>query len=122
MKYNYAMCNLICVTLENQTYYDNITKEKCAPSEIEYLLFHEYDNESINNIFSVELAPIFMKQLDAWYYEEKYEDSLKEGSQNRSNYWYDLFKRSQFEWSKELLQFNYLPSKNIETLKYKPKI
>ncbi|MBU5219552.1 hypothetical protein KQI67_23100 [Bacillus albus] len=122
VKYDYAICDLVCVTLKDQRYYDNTTKEKCKPSEIKYLLFKEYDTESINNIFSVELAPIFMKQLDAWYYEEKYEDSLKEGPQNRSNYWYDLFKRSQFEWSKELLQFKYLPSKNIEILKYKPKI
>lgn len=120
VKYNYSICNFVCVTLKDQRYYDNSTKEKCEPSEIKYLLFKEYDNEAINNIFDLELAPIFSKQLDVWHYGEKYEDSLKEGTQNQSKYWYDLYRRSEFEWRKEFLQFKYLPSKDIKSLKYKP--
>ncbi|HFK1766737.1 hypothetical protein AT258_26020 [Bacillus wiedmannii] len=120
VKYDCDMCNKICTKLRNQRYYDNSKKEKCEPGEIKYLLFQEYDTETINNIFTLELAPIFTKQLDVWYYGEKCEDSSKEGTQDQLKYWYDLYLRSEFEWWNEILQFKYLPSRDMKPLKYKP--
>ncbi|MEK5251524.1 hypothetical protein MKX66_28905 [Bacillus sp. FSL R9-9530] len=40
----------------------------------------------------------------------------------KRKYYYDRYRQAKLEWSRSLLQFDYLPSKNMKILKYIPLI
>ncbi|EOS8268460.1 hypothetical protein ABTI76_001034 [Bacillus cereus] len=120
VKENYNLCSVICASFKNQEYHHSITKEKYKFNEIKYMLFQEFDNAAINNVFKLELAPIFSKQLHVWECKEEYEESLKNIVPPLTRYLYNIYKQAELSWSMELLQYRYLPTKEIKPLKYKP--
>lgn len=75
VKYDNEIYSSICINCKNQRLYHNISKEVYEFSEVRYLLFHEYNYESIKNISSLVLAPVLAKQLDFLWYKERYEES-----------------------------------------------
>ncbi|HDX9639001.1 TPA: hypothetical protein ACGXMH_001316 [Bacillus mobilis] len=128
VKYDNEICSSICINCKNQRLYHTVTKELREFSEVRYLLFHEYDYESIYNISNLVLAPVFAKQLDFLWYKERYEDSkkknpldsrelkeddtwevIKNKMEEKRKYWNDRYKQAIFTLSKESLEFHYLP-------------
>ncbi|HFJ9454138.1 TPA: hypothetical protein ACGW67_005460 [Bacillus tropicus] len=80
-----------------------------------------------------------MKQYDILFYKQAYEKSLNRDDINfkysyktqeallveieaKQKYYYDCYRQAELQWSKSLLQFDYLPSKDMKILKYKPTI
>lgn len=133
VKYDNEVCSSICINCKNQRLYHTITKEMREFSEVRYLLFHEYDYESIYNISNLVLAPVFAKQLDFLWYKERYEESKKKNfldsrelneedtweaikikMEEKRKYWHDRYKQAIVALSKEDLEFNYLPLRNTK--------
>ncbi|GAB6489320.1 hypothetical protein OA45_00726 [Bacillus sp. UMTAT18] len=124
----------ICVAFKQQRYFHSVTKELCELNEIQYVLFEKYNNNLVNNTF-LEIEPIFMKQLDILRYKKSYEElaqrdaaNLKRSSEaqeaihKEKEYYYDKYRHAELAWSRQLLQYKYIPSKEIKMLKYKTTI
>ncbi|MEB9507237.1 hypothetical protein P4J13_25230 [Bacillus anthracis] len=133
VKYDNEICSSICINCKNQRLYHTITKELREFSEVRYLLFHEYDYESIYNISNLVLAPVFAKQLDLLWYKERYEESkgkyfldprglnekdtwevIKSKMEKDRKYWRDKYNEALVTFSKEHLEFTYLPLRDME--------
>ncbi|MDM5193625.1 hypothetical protein QUF93_13820 [Bacillus hominis] len=133
VKYDNEICSSICINCKNQRLYHTLTKDLREFSEVRYLLFHEYDYESIYNISSLVLAPVFAKQLDFLWYKERYEESkkknfldsrelnekdtwgaIKSKMEKKRKYWHDRYKQALVMLSQEPLEFHYLPLRDME--------
>ncbi|MGQ7776835.1 hypothetical protein [Bacillus sp. WC2507] len=133
VKYDNEIYSSICINCKNQRLYHNISKEVYEFREVRYLLFHEYNYESIKNISSLVLAPVLAKQLDFLWNKERYEESkekyfldprglnaedtweiIKSKMEEKRKYWHDRYEQAIFALSKEPLEFTYLPLRDIK--------
>ncbi|HDR7772825.1 TPA: hypothetical protein QCY13_004180 [Bacillus paranthracis] len=138
IRYDNEISYEICVSFKNQRYYHSITKKQCELDEIQYSLFEVYHNTKVNNK-SIEIVDIFMRQFNILRNKRAYEKSTNRDNINfkhsneiqealqveieaKRKYYYDCYRQTELQWSNLLLQFNYLPSKDMKILKYKPTI
>ncbi|MFF1992855.1 hypothetical protein ACFVWC_16565 [Bacillus mycoides] len=134
VRYNDETGYKICVAFKQQRYYHSITKELCELSEVQYVLFEKYNNKLVNNT-SLKIESIFMKQLDILRLKKAYEELIhrdtinlkrsyaaQEALQKEKEYYYEKYRLAELAWSRELLQYKYIPSKKIKMLRYKASI
>ncbi|GEN35941.1 hypothetical protein [Aneurinibacillus danicus] len=119
----------VAILKDQLCYPNNDSRQRFKFREMKYLLFTEYDHrKNLNNTSNIEFAPVFQKQLDVIWHENRYrnfnsisyidEKNIKDGDawtmvkekiKSNSEEWHDKYRKVQEELEDEHRSFKYRP-------------